>query len=1005
MRIEILVGAALLALASAAPQWPYRDAVAPYYYGYPGKTPYMYRAANEEDDERDETYLARQDLKVGTQGDGGSRVTVIEDDEKADGIRVVETGSAKPVAQSANNNQNQGAQEQQQQQQQPAIQQPSQQQGVQPLAANANNNNANGQQQASGQPLTVQQPGVAGGQQPPAFPPARPPQRRPVQEDEDEDEEEDESEEDDEDAEDDEDNDDEDSDEEEDEEEDDRRRNDAEVVNKADVSEEASAPVRKPVKQKVVEVVQNESTSDELVIPEVPEQEEQQVVVVKPVVVKQPSQSSVVSNKVNKNKQVVQAAAGQAGGKPKKKQGHTQAQAVQVAKKNAQSGAIEALVPGYVTDQGEVLVPVDTVTGSQPITIVPDPFSRPSRIVGGPRPIPQRSIPRTPSRQVPYWYRSSPAMNPLTQQEMRPVPKQSLYSAVPPPGSIFTFDDDDEDVEEGTRLRQDGDDDDAASDEDEEDEQVSTTPRPVKVPLAAVPATGASGEDDEAEQLNLIKPPSSYSPIRRRKPSATSGGNKQSPGGDDESEESEEEEEEEDEEDEEEEDNDDSAAARRVNAITLPANGRARGRNYVDEEYVSFPPSRSPTILAVVQGKFSGVGGPGGPYGRPGPIYSSGGSSQIYSSPSGNPYQRYVVRVTPARRPGGVGALPPTSQPLYYRPYGGGQSSPSPPRRKVVPVASFDVSVEDTRPDSDEEGDSIYSSRPTPVVSSPPFVYKVQGQLQSFGGRPGSGGPGGPRPSLAYYAAAYGVGGGEGPEQGPYPGPYSGPGGPGPSYYRPRPRPSGGPYSQGGPSSSPHGEFNPYAFLQQAFGPPRPRPSGGSSSRPSRPSGGPGGPPVIIRKKPSGGPNRRPPKPQLIAVYNPTGNRESPVDEEYYTYEVAESDGKITTAGGPSRPGSGPNKRPTVHRKPTPVIQQKYVSEEEESSEEQLVPGGPPGGAPLQIIPHGTVRRRGKQLVKPKKNSKKNKANKKSSSAQTQEDSDPLGILGKINKSSKSKNH
>jgi hypothetical protein len=34
-------------------------------------------------------------------------------------------------------------------------------------------------------------------------------------------------------------------------------------------------------------------------------------------------------------------------------------------------GGVEALVPGYVTDQGEVLVPVDTVTGDQPISIVP----------------------------------------------------------------------------------------------------------------------------------------------------------------------------------------------------------------------------------------------------------------------------------------------------------------------------------------------------------------------------------------------------------------------------------------------------------------------------------------------------------------------------------------------------------------------------------------------------------------------------------------------------------
>lgn len=87
--------------------------------------------------------------------DSGSTVTVVEDDEseKADGVRVVETGSAKPlkpVVQSANNNQ------QQQEQQQPAA--PAQAQ--QPLSTN-NANNA--QQQTSGQPLTVQQPG----QQPP----------------------------------------------------------------------------------------------------------------------------------------------------------------------------------------------------------------------------------------------------------------------------------------------------------------------------------------------------------------------------------------------------------------------------------------------------------------------------------------------------------------------------------------------------------------------------------------------------------------------------------------------------------------------------------------------------------------------------------------------------------------------------------------------------------------------------------------------------------------------
>lgn len=41
--------------------------MAPYYYGYPGKTPYMYRSGDE-DDEMDESYLARQDLKVAAPG-------------------------------------------------------------------------------------------------------------------------------------------------------------------------------------------------------------------------------------------------------------------------------------------------------------------------------------------------------------------------------------------------------------------------------------------------------------------------------------------------------------------------------------------------------------------------------------------------------------------------------------------------------------------------------------------------------------------------------------------------------------------------------------------------------------------------------------------------------------------------------------------------------------------------------------------------------------------------
>lgn len=86
--------------------------------------------------------------------DGASTV-VVEDDEKADGVRVVETGSVKPlkpVVQSASNNQ------QQQDQQQPAA---TSSQAQQPLSTD-NANNA--QTSASGQPLTVQQ---QSGQQPP----------------------------------------------------------------------------------------------------------------------------------------------------------------------------------------------------------------------------------------------------------------------------------------------------------------------------------------------------------------------------------------------------------------------------------------------------------------------------------------------------------------------------------------------------------------------------------------------------------------------------------------------------------------------------------------------------------------------------------------------------------------------------------------------------------------------------------------------------------------------
>jgi len=148
----------------------------------------------------------------------------------------------------------------------------------------------------------------------------------------------------------------------------------------------------------------------------------------------------------------------------------------------------------------------------------------------------------------------------------------------------------------------------------------------------------------------------------------------------------------------------------------------------------------------------------------------------------------------------------------------------------------------------------------------------------------------------------------------------------------------------------------------------------------------------------------------LIAVYNPSGSSSSgpggpsrprprePVEEEYYTFEVPETNHKLV----PGRPPSH-NKRPTVHRKPTPVIHQKLVSEDEEESDE-VGPGGPPSPQHnMQIIPQGTVRRRAKQLKPKKKNSKKTSSSTKKAPQQDQQD--PLGLLSKINKSTKSKFH
>lgn len=536
-------------------------------------------------------------------------------------------------------------------------------------------------------------------------------------------------------------------------------------------------------------------------------------------------------------------------------------------------------------------------------------------------------------------------------------------------------------------CKQDAEDEDEEDDDEdeEEDDRKKKAQPPQKVPLAAVQAATGSGEDDEAEALAFIN---SGRPVPNKKPptSTSTGGNKKPAAGkpdstgsnESESEEGDSAEDDISNEDEEDEEDD---YARGESPAQIAANPLNRGRMYVDEDLVSFPPSRSPAIFAVIQGKF------------PGQVSQRHQQSQIFSTPNpGNPYQRFVVRVTPSNKPGG---RPQASPQVYYRP-----PESRPPNRRVVPVASFDVSVEDTRPtsagfDSEEDNESISIGGPT-QVSSYPFVYKVQGSLSGLR-VPTGGGPhgaqalaallGGRRPPVGFYGASFGPPGGSRPPRPGPSGPYPGPG------YRPRPPYSFSASFYGSPSGSPYG--SPYG----------PRPSASSHSfGPRRPSGGPGqGPPIIVRRKqPGGGPNR-PPKPHLIAVYNPSGSpsagprEREPVEEEYYTFEVPEHNNKIIATGGPSK-----NKRPTVHRKPTPVIHQKLVSEDEENSDEQSPVPSPP--KQIQFIPQGTVRRRirgGKQL-KPKKNSKKTvSANKKQ---QQQDQQDPLGLLSKVNKS-KTKMH
>jgi len=311
-----LVLLALVGLSAGAPQnWPYRDSLMPYRYGYPSQSQYKY-LPQIEDDEDVGPYpgSARQDFVVGSDGD---RVRPTQQAAVAPGV--VETGSVAPVVD--------------------ATQTPA----TVPTAASS---------PAAPPPRPVgpsESAGAGKPVQPPPFPPARPPPTPPPKEEE-EDEDDDESDEEADDEDDDETpeqgGDDEDGDDNDDEHEDEEERRRQEPLSAEDNVESPAQPPAvaqaKPVAPAPV-VVDPVPIKNKTVVPDSVEE------------VNAPP--SVESNEVVKPAETDDDSSEEQG----------------------LGDGVEALVPGYVTDQGEVLVPVDTVTGDQPISIVPDPYTPPTR--------------------------------------------------------------------------------------------------------------------------------------------------------------------------------------------------------------------------------------------------------------------------------------------------------------------------------------------------------------------------------------------------------------------------------------------------------------------------------------------------------------------------------------------------------------------------------------------------------------------------------------------------
>jgi len=167
------------------------------------------------------------------------------------------------------------------------------------------------------------------------------------------------------------------------------------------------------------------------------------------------------------------------------------------AKVRETSGGIDAYVPGYVTDQGEVLVPIDTLERGLQYTIISD------RYVS----IPQQRSP-TQRRNPVFVYRQDPAaakVKPEVEESSEEEPPPEVYPVKVSETSVI-FATKAPQVNETQKQEESSSGNTSQSSESSEDEDDTADSVPSKsseiekpAPLGVVPATRPTGEDDEDE--------------------------------------------------------------------------------------------------------------------------------------------------------------------------------------------------------------------------------------------------------------------------------------------------------------------------------------------------------------------------------------------------------------------------------------------------------------------------------------------------------------------------